>query len=377
VLAAHWGALADAEKPMPLRSLFSFSALALALLLPADVLLAAPPTSRVVAAAISLPPKPQWITHEIIAGERLDEIAERYSVSVGSILRWNKLDPKRPQFWVGEPLRVLTQLPDHVRTKYFYIVRPSDTWDGIADRFHVDAAPLQKLWNSLEPTLQVGHQLTVWVEPDITPEPFEAPEFTLKEVPVGAVSVGFPDNGRLQHGVRIPENPELYTLRNMEHAYGSSHAIAVLQHSIAAFRIRTGYKEPIVLWDMSKETGGRYGPHRSHRTGRDIDIGLPLRADYVRGKTAPQDAVDWTALWHLVRTLIETNEVRYVFLSRPQQAALYRQAKACGASFEELERVIQYPRFEKTAIVRHAPGHGSHLHVRFMCGADEGDCKDY
>ena len=45
--------------------------------------------------------------------------------------------------------------------------------------------------------------------------------------------------------------------------------------------------------------------------------------------------------------------------------------------FEELDRVIQYPRFEKTAIVRHAPGHGSHLHVRFMCGPDEGDCKDY
>ncbi|MET0386057.1 MAG: penicillin-insensitive murein endopeptidase [Polyangiales bacterium] len=358
---------------MQLRSLCAV-ALTLAVLQPLHVQ-AAPPTTRVVAAAFS--PTAQWITHEIVNGERLDEIAARYAVSVGSILRWNRLDPRRPLFWVGEQLKILTQLPDRARNKYIYIVRPDDTWATIAERFHVDVAALQKLWNPHEQRLALGHQLTVWVEPDLTPEPLPVPKFTLKPVPQGAESVGWPDNGRLKQAVQIPENPELYTLRNMDHAYGSTHAIGVLQQSIATFRIRTGYNQPITLWDMSTKRGGRYGPHRSHRTGRDIDIGLPLRADYVPGVSPVQNAVDWVAMWHLVRTFIETGEVRYIFLSRPQQAGLYRAAKACGATHEELDRLIQFPRYEKIGIVRDAPGHTGHIHVRFLCGPEEADCKEY
>ena len=47
---------------------------------------AAPPTPRVVAATLSLPSNAQWINHEVVFGESLNEIADRYAVSVGSIL---------------------------------------------------------------------------------------------------------------------------------------------------------------------------------------------------------------------------------------------------------------------------------------------------
>jgi murein endopeptidase len=217
----------------------------------------------------------------------------------------------------------------------------------------------------------------VWLEPEVTPPELPTPNFDLVPVPEGARSVGYPDAGRLQAGVQIPENPELYTIRNPEHAFGSTHAIRVLQESIASFRAETGYDRPILLWDMSTKRGGRFGPHRSHRTGRDIDIGLPLRPDYVRGVTPPSEAVDWEATWHLVRSFIMSDRVRYVFLSRPQQAGLYHAAKACGATREELERIVQYPRVEKVGIVRHSPGHTGHLHVRFTCGEDEPDCHEF
>ena len=38
---------------------------------------------------------------------------------------------------------------------------------------------------------------------------------------------------------------------------------------------------------------------------------------------------------------------------------------------EELEEMIQFPRFTKYGIVRHSPGHHCHLHVRFSCGPNE------
>lgn len=364
---------------MRLRGVVCASAAAVAAAsVPAHSLRAAPPTSRVVAAAISLPQNAQWITHEIVNGESLEDIAERYSVSVGSILRWNQLDPKRPgSFWVGQQLKIQTQLPGRMRQKHPYIVRPGDSWESIAERFHVDRNALQRYWNPQEKELRSGHQITIWVEPNVTPEPLPTADLEVKPVPQGAVSVGYPDSGRLIRGVKIPDNPELYTIRNPDHAFGSTHAISVLQQSILQFRVRTGFEQPVLLWDMSQKRGGRFGPHRSHRSGRDIDIGLPLRPDYVPGVSPLKSAVDWEATWHLVRSFIETGEVRYVFLSRPQQAGLYRAAKACGATAEELDRIVQYPRTEKVGIVRHSPGHTGHLHVRFTCGADETDCQEF
>jgi murein endopeptidase len=338
---------------------------------------AAPPARVLAANTIALPPSSQWITHEIVNGERLDEIAERYAVSVGSILRWNKLDPKRPLFWIGQQLRVQTQLPDRVRTKITYSVRFGDSWSSIAEQFHVDSATLRRLWNTQEKELHVGHLLTIWMEPEVTPPSLPTPSFDLVPVPEGGMSVGYPDAGRLAHGVPIPENPLLYTIRNPEHAFGSTHAIRVLQESIATFRAETGYNQKLLLWDMSTKKGGRFGPHRSHRTGRDIDIGLPLKPGVMHGILPSVDQVDWEAAWLLVRSLIESDQVRYIFLSRPQQAGLYAAAKACGATREELERLIQFPRNERIGIVRHSPGHTGHLHVRFLCGAEEPDCQEF
>jgi murein endopeptidase len=363
---------------MRLKSVVSLTAAALAAALGHVVSVdAAPPPARVIASTISLPPSSQWITHEIVNGERLDEIAERYAVSVGSILRWNKLDPKRPLFWIGQQLRIQTQLPDRVRTKLTYSVRFSDTWTSIADQFHVDSTTLRAKWNPQEKELHVGHLLTIWMEPEMTPPSLPTRNFDLVPVTEGGMSVGFPDAGRLAHGVRIPENPALYTIRNPEKAFGSTHAIRVLQESIATFRAETGYDRALLLWDMSTRGGGRFGPHRSHRTGRDIDIGLPMRPDFVHGVTQMKDPVDWEATWLLVRSLIESDQVRYIFLSRPQQAGLYKAAKACGATREELERLIQYPRVQKVGIVRDSPGHTGHLHVRFLCGDEEPECLEF
>jgi LysM repeat protein len=350
------------------------AALLTAVVVPADSLHAAPPTTRVVAAAAGA--NAQWITHEVVPGERLSEIAERYAVSTASILRWNKLDPNRPQFWVAEQLRIQTRLPDRRRRKITYIVRPNDTWEKIAKRFGVAPAPLQTQWNAKETTLQPGHQLAIWVEPGTVERQLElGPSFEVSPIPAGGHSFGRPDHGRLLNGVLIPENPKLYSLRNLEHSYGSTHAIDVLQHSIAAFRAETGYDRQVVIWDMSMPRGGRFGPHKSHRTGRDVDIALLLKPGFEPG-TTERHSVDWEAMWHLIRAFIRTGEVRYVFLARMHQVSLYKAAKACGATREELDIIVQYPRSTKVGIVRHSPGHTGHLHVRFTCGVNELGCLE-
>lgn len=345
-----------------------------AFLVRADSLHAAP-SSGVVAATITS--GAQWIVHEVIPGERLTDVADRYAVSVGSIQRWNNIDPKRGSDYTGVRLRVHTQLPSRQRDKLSYVVRDGDSWSRIARRYDVDPATLETTWNRDTGMLHPGDRLLIWVEPGVVPKE-EPPEITVADlvvpVPTGAESFGYPNGGRLLNGVMIPENPALYTVRNILHSYGSTHAIQALQRSLAAFRLKTKFDGEILLWDMSVKQGGRFGPHRSHRSGRDVDIAIPVKHGYPPETPASDDAVDWKATWALIKAFVETGEVKYIFLSRQRQAELYRTAVASGATPEQLEQYIQYPRTTKYGIVRHSSGHHCHLHVRFGCGPNEVDC---
>lgn len=329
--------------------------------------------------AATVPPSAQWIIHEVIPGERLTDVADRYAVSTMSIQRWNNIDPKRGSDYTGVRLRIRTQLPARQRDKLSYVVRDGDSWWAIAHRYDVDVDTLQKVWNRDVRMLNPGDRLLIWVEPGVVPkEEPPKPEITVSDlmvpVPEGGTSWGWPNGGRLLNGVPIPENPALYTIRNLLHAYGSTHAIETLQRGLAAFRLTTKYEGEVLLWDMSVKRGGRFGPHHSHRSGRDVDIAIPVKRGYPPETPASDDAVDWKATWGLVKAFIDTGEVKYIFLSRQRQVELYKTAVASGATPEQLDEWIQYPRTTKYGIVRHSSGHHCHIHVRFACGPDEEDC---
>jgi murein endopeptidase len=196
-------------------------------------------------------------------------------------------------------------------------------------------------------------------------------------VPDTSHSAGTAIRGRLLHGIQLPQNDALYSIRNPEHTWGSSHAIEQLQLAIASFRRSYGFSREIVIEDMSQQRGGRFPPHHSHRSGRDVDVELPLK-DGVPVGTIPRQpsVVNWDATWALVQSFIGTGEVRYIFLSRSRQTELYRAAQRAGASEQELDEYIQYPHDGLNAFVRHSKGHDKHIHVRFKCASNEADCVD-
>jgi LysM repeat protein len=129
-----------------------------AFLVPGDTLHAAPPASVLAATA---PPTAQWIVHEVIPGEHLAQVAQRYAVSAASIVRWNRLDPKKDEY-SGERLRIQTQLPARQRDKLSYVVRPHDTWARIARRYSVDANTLEHVWNPQVEALAAGERVLIW-----------------------------------------------------------------------------------------------------------------------------------------------------------------------------------------------------------------------
>lgn len=355
---------------------------------------AVPPAAAVASAAAGVSP-PHWVEHRILRGERLGSIAERYGVRDDDIVRWNKLDPKRPALRAGDTLRIRTRLDVHPREKRLYTVRRGDNWTEIAKRFGVSVRDLKYHWNpKLRPYLKAGQQMVVWTEPEPEPEPGELagpiPEGSsllpadaqgalpsLVPVAPSSQSVGRPDRGRLLNPMQLPVNTELYAIRNPSHAWASSHTIVSLQQAVAEFRKRTRFPRELVIGDISLKSGGRFRPHRSHRSGRDVDLQLPL-AWGVREGTVPLqiDQVDWDATWQLVRALVDGGQVRFIFLSTSRQKFLRRAALRAGASEAELDALIQYPRRARTAVVRHSRGHDKHMHIRFACGPSEPRCVD-
>jgi len=327
----------------------------------------------------------QPIKHLVIPFETLEDIARRYDVSVSALADWNLLNPDElpPE---GTTLVVRSPgkrpLP---QTKIEHVVESGETWTSLSHRFGIPAQRLRD-YNPGKPDLERGAQIAVWLDP----KPYkprnpdqQIPEFYIDP---RAQSVGQPDNGALENGIQMPES-DLYTLRNGHIMYGSALTIASLQKAVAMFRRDVDYDGIVMLADISKKNGGKFDPHKSHQAGRDIDIWLPtlkgvyLTKDLGEGKSRFRKPhfpeVDWYATWGLVRALIQTEVVEYVFLDWRYQKFVYDAAVNMGATPEQLDAWIQYPRHQGSsrAIFRHSQDHLSHIHVRFKCASWEDRCK--
>jgi murein endopeptidase len=337
--------------------------------------------------------KPTWtlVTHRVVPYESREDIAARYGVTVRDLEAWNRILKKNPnKLMAGWELKVRARVVPPPRAKITYVVKYGDTWGEIAAKFNVQEGHLHQ-WNRKVPRkFKAGQKITVYTNPKPVPvriastEPIDPATGSPSgvsvtprtfDVPAGGVSVGSPNRGRLTGGVQLPES-DLYTVRRPEEAYGSSHTILEIQEAIAAFRDTSGYDGKLIVGAISLERGGRFRPHRSHQSGRDVDIRLPKVAGADPKSDSPSD-IDWDASWKLVQAFIEQGDAEYIFLDYSRQKRLYEAAKRAGADKATLEKAIQYPRSRKTnnGILRHAEGHLIHIHVRVNCPRDQARCE--
>ncbi len=326
-----------------------------------------------------------WVEHAVIPAESLEDIARRYEVSVSNLARWNGLNPETPDFKPGQVLRVhaaKTPLPQQLIE--FELDRDYD-WKSLSERFDVDVDKL-RAYNPGVEALHEDQRIEVW----INPKPYgrrsallDLPKIEIRE---GALSIGAPNQGKLQNGVQVPDSP-LYIRRYPNIMWGSSHMIETLVSAVARFRQDLAFDHELVLADISKKNGGKFHPHKSHQAGRDIDIWMPtLKGVYKKkylgdGKGQKErkprpNEIDWHATWGLVRALLDTGEIVNIFLEYSLQENLYKAAKEMGATDEELSH-IQWPRGKGVGVeVAHSAGHIGHIHVRFRCAPADIDCRN-
>jgi LysM repeat protein len=322
-----------------------------------------------------IPEAPQWVEHVVTPGERLSQIAVRYGATLAEVKSWNQL--RRRTVEAGTRLDVLAVRIPVPRQEIKHRVQAGESWETIAGEYRVEIRELKRHNRAKNDAPQIGDVLSVWYDPAApwtVGRTLGSTKVLDFEVPQGALSVGRPNRGRILNGVQLPDSP-LYARRTPRTLWGSSHSIGALMSAFAMFRYESGHQGEVIVNSMSLQHGRRFAPHKSHQSGRDVDVALPLLPGVVPTISPNADEVDWWATWALVRSLIRTNEVVYIFLDRPLQRRLYDAALSMGATPDELATILEIAQdHRKQSIVRHAKGHDDHIHVRFRCAPYEERC---
>ncbi|MBL4683610.1 MAG: penicillin-insensitive murein endopeptidase [Nannocystaceae bacterium] len=321
----------------------------------------------------------KWFRHVMVPRERVEQVAHRYGVTVEDLRTWNGLSGQTQRMRLGSRLRVFTaRVPPH-REKTAYTVAEGDTWWSVALRHGVDGRDIRAYNYPSRGKMTPGSRLQIWVDPIVHAwiteggDPLPDDEaFALRR---GGLSVGRPDAGWLVNGVRLPKGAG-YHLRLPKSAYGSSHAVEQIMIGLTLFRLVSENPHDLELGAMSRARGGELGGHRSHQSGRDLDIRLPRRDGVPSWVELTRRRIDWLTTWHLVQAMLHADATA-IFLDYAAQKQLHRAAKAAGVDRKELRRVLQYPDGRSAAgIVRHSPGHEKHMHIRVGCGPYEVECAE-
>jgi len=317
-----------------------------------------------------------WVVHEVVPVESVDQVAYRYAVRPDALRMWNGVKAETTQLKKGARLKVKPRRIPPPRRPYEYWVQPGDTWWSIATTFGVDSRDLRSTNWSAPQRLKVGQSVELWIDPVVylwvTSEGDPHTPITVRR---GAVGIGPPQSGRLINGVQLPKHGA-YQLKLPPSAFGTTHAVAHVVLAMDEFVKRSGYSRKLMIGSMSAKHGGPLSGHVSHQTGRDLDIRLPLLASVPEWSPVVPSRVDWQALWHLLEAFAATGQVVVVFLDYDMQEHLYKAATAMGVAEVDRKRVLQWPRGNKAHLgfVRHSPGHLAHIHVRMACGPYETEC---
>ena len=324
----------------------------------------------------------EWVVHKMAPQETVDQVAHRYGVKPGSLRIWNAISADKNKLRRGARIKLRAKQIPPARRRVEYTVQPGDTWLSIAVTFGIDTRELRTQNWEASKNFVAGATLTLWVDPlvyywikyDRSDPDAEDP---VKAVRRGAVGVGPPQDGRLINGVQIPAG-EGYSRRMMPSAYGTTHAVISLLVALRDFEAKWPYEPELVLGSMSAKHGGPLEGHKSHQTGRDLDIRLPLSASVPNWYPVQPHRIDYKALWFFLTALSDTGEVTIIFLDYEVQELLFKAAAKLGVPEAERRAMLQWPRGQAAhrGLVRHASGHARHLHVRFRCGPQETECVE-
>jgi murein endopeptidase len=181
---------------------------------------------------------------------------------------------------------------------------------------------------------------------------------------LGSIAIGLPHRGVLLNAVQMPEG-EGYDLVDAAHSWGTLETIVTLSLVLERLHREDPSAPVLQVGQLSSERGGWLKRHKSHQTGRDVDLGLFYLDGVHWYAKATASNLDVARTFKLVSMLVDTELVEYVFADRSIIQMLREHAQSLGTSAQQQQRLFYDRAASPDGAVRHAWGHSTHLHVRF------------
>jgi len=182
---------------------------------------------------------------------------------------------------------------------------------------------------------------------------------------LGPMSLGSPNAGALLNAVQATENRD-YKPVSPSGAWGTQETLDFLSKALDRVHEQFPDTPALQLGDISGRNGGHWPPHVSHQAGRDVDIAYFYNDGagwYARG-TAKN--LDLARNWAFVRALIAETDIDLILIDHSIQVLLEEYAQQHGEDPTWLGGVFRGVPGKLRPLIRHAPGHATHIHIRFF-----------
>jgi penicillin-insensitive murein endopeptidase len=181
---------------------------------------------------------------------------------------------------------------------------------------------------------------------------------------IGAVSLGRIHGGSLVNGVQMPEG-EAWVVRQPNFAWGTKETVDSIAHCITVVHQKFPSTPRLYIGHLSRKGGGRFPPHVSHQNGRDVDLGYYYSDEEPWYAKAHVKNLDRARTWALVRALVTDTDVELIIIANSIQQLLRAHALEIGEDPHWLDDLFGGKTATMRPLIRHARGHGTHIHVRF------------
>jgi len=297
-------------------------------------------------------------------GDSLSLIASRYDVSVKKLLRWNpKLGKDARKLAVGTVLKVYSNVPVRPKRLNYYVVKKGDNLKRLSKRLSVTVSQLKDLNSIKGSIIRPGQKLAYLVPGPETP----------------SESVGKASSGKLVNGEKMPAGPG-YSYGSRPNVYATNETITLLIQCFGQYRKKFTDGPDLVVGNMSRETGGKLDPHKSHQSGRDVDLGYIHKQKFqpvTRMLATDEDNLDPEKTWFLLKCFLDTKKVKVMFIDYKIQKLLYEYLVKHKYKKGYLDGIFQYPKGKGTdAVIKHLQSHHHHVHIRFLCPEKDARCEE-
>ena len=181
---------------------------------------------------------------------------------------------------------------------------------------------------------------------------------------LGSLSIGAPGSAILLNAVTLPMGPH-WKIAPSAATWGTSETMAGIQTAVDKVFELFPDSAAVFVGDISDADGGRLKRHDTHQAGRDADVGFYYKGGqekwWVPGTAAN---LDLPRNWALVRALVTCTDIETILLDTRIQRLLYNYALSISEDKAWLDRIFQFSRGSRDALIRHVVGHRTHYHVR-------------